>query len=27
VQAEVYREVAWGRATPLGLHHAAYLSS
>ena len=24
-QAEVYREVAWGRATPLGLHHAAYL--
>jgi hypothetical protein len=26
-EAEVYREVAWGRATPLGLHHAAYLSS
>lgn len=25
-QAEVYREVAWGRATPIGLHHAAYLS-
>ncbi len=26
-QAEIYREVAWGRATPVGLHHAAYLAT
>lgn len=25
--AEMYREVAWGRATPLALHHEAYLAT